>query len=153
MSTYEILLYTHSWLRWAVLILALWVIFRSFSGWFGRKKYLAGDNKAAVFFVASMHLQLVIGLLLYFVFSPIVQTAFQDFGAAMKNSAVRYWAVEHIFVMVLAVVLVQVGRIISKKSKTDRQKHKQMAVYSLIALVLMLSRIPWNEAGRMFRGL
>lgn len=154
MSAYTIFLYLHSWLRWAVLLLALIVLFRAFRGWLGQKSFTKADNQSSVFFTASMHLQLLIGLILYFVFSPLGLAAFQDgMGAVMKNGGVRYYAVEHIFTMVLAVVLVQIGRTRAKKAKTDLLKHRNLAIFTLVGLLLVLIRIPWAESARLFRGL
>ncbi len=151
---YSSLLFIHSWLRWVVLILAIVVIFKSFSGWFAQKQFTKGDNQTSVFFIAFMHTQLVLGLLLYFVYSPLGSAAFEGgMGAVMKNGAIRYWAVEHITTMILAVVVAQVGRSISKKAATAVKKHRALAIYTFLALVLMLSRIPWDQAERMFRGL
>ncbi|MDX2305268.1 MAG: hypothetical protein NW226_20830 [Microscillaceae bacterium] len=144
-------LFIHSWLRWVVLILAIWVIIRSLSAWLGKKDYLASDNRLAIFFIAFMHLQLVIGLILYFVYSPMGLAAFQQgMGSVMKNGAVRYWAVEHIFTMVVAVVLAQIGRTRSKRAVNPIAKHKNLAIFTILALLLILSRIPW-ETARLFR--
>lgn len=148
---YETFLFIHSWLRWIVLVLALLVIVKSFLGWQGKKTYGKGDNALSASFVGSLHLQLLIGLVLYFFLSPITTSAFQDFGGAMKAASIRYWAVEHIFVMILAVIIAQIGRTRSKKAGTDVKKFKNATIFYLIALVLILSRIPFNEAARMFR--
>lgn len=151
---YYTLLFIHSWLRWVVLILAIIVIVRSFSGWFGKKAFTKADNKNAIFFVSSMHLQLLIGLILYFVYSEVGYKAFQSgMSAVMSNKSLRYWAVEHISTMIIAVVLVQIGRTRSKKAKEAIQKHKNLAIFSLLGIVLVLIRIPWDQAERMFRGL
>ena len=77
---------------------------KSFMGWKGNKVYEKTDNVLSGAFMGTLHLQLLIGLALYAVYSPIVQGAFNDFGAAMKDSAIRYWAVEHILIMVIAIV-------------------------------------------------
>lgn len=148
---YETFLFIHSWLRWIVLVLALLVIVKSFLGWQGKKTYGKGDNALSASFVGSLHLQLLIGLVLYFFLSPITTSAFQDFGGAMKAASIRYWAVEHIFVMILAVIIAQIGRTRSKKAGTDVKKFKNATIFYLIALILILSRIPFNEAARMFR--
>lgn len=152
---YYLSLFIHSWLRWGVLILALIVIFRSLNGWLNRKAYTPGDNLSAVLFISFMHLQLVIGLLLYFVYSPFGQQAFANngVGAVMKDGNLRFWAVEHITTMILAVVLAQVGRSRSKKAVEAIKKHKNLAIFTIIALVLVLIRVPWDQTARMFRGL
>lgn len=143
----------HSWTRWLVLILALIVIFKAVSGWLSRKTFEKQDNLLGASFVGSMHLQLLLGLLLYFVFSPMGLKAISELGMGpvMKNAEMRYWAVEHISVMILAVILAQVGRTLSKKASTDVEKHKKSAIFYSLAFVLVLSRIPWDSL-RLFRG-
>lgn len=151
---YEILLYLHSWGRWLVLIGAVWALFRTYSGWQNRRAFLRTDNTASVFFIAMLHLQLVIGLLLYFVYSPYAQRALSDMGSAMKDRELRYWGVEHIFAMVLAVIIAQVGRTRSKRASSDLLKHRRAFVFFLVALVIILLSIPWggfNPARPLFR--
>jgi hypothetical protein len=150
---YPFLLFIHSWLRWILLLLAVVVIIRAFYGWIENKDFTGTDNKSTIYLVALFHLQLVIGLILYFFLSPITTGAFQDFGMAMKYSALRYWAVEHIFIMLLSIVIAQVGRVQIRKAHADRSKFRNSAIYFTLALVLILSRIPWTESSRMIRGL
>jgi hypothetical protein len=150
---YPFLLFLHSWLRWVLLLLAVFVIIRAFYGWMGNKDFTGADNKSTLFLVALFHLQLVIGLVLYFFLSPITTGALQDFGMAMKYGALRYWAVEHIFIMLLSIVIAQIGRIQIKQAHADRAKFRNSAIYFTLALVLILSRIPWTESSRMFRGI
>ena len=66
-----------------------------------------------------------------------------DMGAAMKEPVLRFYAVEHVTIMSIAIVFVTVGRISSKKMKTDWQKHKRVFVFYSIALLLVLVAIPW----------
>lgn len=153
MTAYEIVLFLHSWVRWFILILGLVVIIKAYSGWFGHKPYLKGDNGMSAGFMGLLHLNLLLGLILYFFLSPYVQSAFNNFGAAMKEPTLRFWAVEHILVNIIAVVVAQVGRIKAKKATTDLAKHKITAIWYTIAFILLLSRIPWGEAERWFRGL
>ncbi|MEM8895332.1 MAG: hypothetical protein AAGC88_12190 [Bacteroidota bacterium] len=148
---YEFFLIVHSWLRWITFFLAVVVIFKSYAGWFGGGSYSKGDNGMSAGFVGTLHLQLLIGLVLYVFLSPITDAAFQDFGAAMKESSIRYWAVEHISVMIIGIVIAQIGRSKAKKAIEDVKKFKTQAIFFTIAVVLMLSRIPFNEAGRLFR--
>lgn len=151
---YVLMRNVHSWTRWLVLLLALIAIFKALSGWIGRKPFDKQDNILGASFVGSMHLQLLLGLILYFVLSPMGLNAINSMGmgAVMKNAEARYWAVEHFSVMILAVILAQVGRSLSKKATTDLQKHKKSAIFYSVALVLVLSRIPWDSL-RLFRGL
>ncbi|MGV3504973.1 MAG: hypothetical protein ACO1O1_14785 [Adhaeribacter sp.] len=151
---YEFLLQFHSINRWAVLLFALLVLFKSFSGWQGRKAYTKQDNLFHTIFIGLLHLQLLTGILLYFIYSPITGQALADFGASMKNKSLRFWAVEHFVGMVIAVVIAQVGRIVSKKASSVELKHKKAFIYTLIALLIMLLLIPFgliNEARPMWR--
>lgn len=153
MTSYQIFLFLHSWIRWFILVLGIVVIIKAFIGWSGNKPYLKGDNGMSAGFIGLLHLNLLIGLILYFFLSPFVQQAFNDFGAAMKDSYLRFWAVEHIAVNIIAVVVAQIGRTRSKRAASDLAKHKTVAIFYTIALLLILSRIPWGEAERWFRGL
>ena len=142
---YEFVKSTHSSLRWVLLALLLFVIIRHWLAYVQKKNYSKMDNATAGALVGMAHFQLILGLLLYFGLSPITKTAFADFGAAMKDSTLRLYAVEHFATMFIAVVLIQVGRIVSKKAADDASRFKKMAIYTTIALLLMLSRMPnWN---------
>jgi len=150
---YTFLIFIHSWLRWILLILGLIVIIRSYIGWFGNKNYLKSDNTLSVVLVSLFHIQLILGLLLYFIYSPIVRSAFQDFGMSMKDSQLRYWAVEHIFIMLFSIIIAQIGRIRIKKAHSAINKHRNAAIYFTLAFILILSRIPWDQSARLFRGI
>lgn len=148
---YTTLLFIHSWLRWIFLLVALIVIVKSFIGWMGNKEYAKSDNGLAASFVGIMHLQFLLGIILYIFLSPITEAAFQNFGAAMKNPAMRYWAVEHISMMIIALVIAQIGRTKAKKAVESLKKFKTQAIFFTIALILVLSRIPFDQSDRMFR--
>ncbi|MBC8110579.1 MAG: hypothetical protein H7Y04_05915, partial [Verrucomicrobia bacterium] len=103
----------------------------------------------------SMHLQLLLGLILYFGLSPFGLKAF-DLGmkVVMKTPTYRHWAVEHITTMIIAVAIAQIGRIVSKKAPSDLLKHKRAAIYYSIAVFLILLSIPYAFVGeRLFRSL
>jgi membrane protein CcdC involved in cytochrome C biogenesis len=151
---YPFLLQFHSINRWAVLLLALIVLFRSFSGWQGRKAYTKQDNIFHSIFIGLLHLQLLTGILLYFIFSPVTQPILADFGASMKDKSLRFWAVEHTVGMVIGVIIAQAGRIVAKKAFSPELKHKKAFIYTLIAVLVMLLVIPFgifNEARPLWR--
>jgi len=127
------------------LALALIATIKSLIGLFGKSEYAKLDNIFAASFVGTMHLQLLIGLILYIFLSPITASAFSDFGAAMKNSELRFWAVEHITIMIAAVAMAQIGRSKSKKASDNSKKFKLQVIFFGIALVLMLAGIPWGR--------
>lgn len=139
------LMHLHSTLRWFILLIAVIVIVKYFIGWLGNKKWQKQDTILSVIFTSLFDLQLLTGLVLYLFVSPITQAAFADFGAAMKNSDLRFYAVEHFSIMLAAIVLVHIGRAKSKKAKTDQLKFKKAAIFFAIALALVLSGIPWSK--------
>lgn len=89
-----------------------------------KKAFTKSDNTASVALLGLAHLQLLLGLIQYFGTSTIVKSALSDMGAAMKNGWLRYFAVEHITIMILAVACIQIGRTLSKKATVDVTKHK-----------------------------
>ena len=136
------LLHIHSLLRYIILLLLLITIFKSFSGWFGKKQYLSVDKKFALFTLITAHLQLVLGLVLYFI-SPNVKQGMADMGAAMKDPALRFWTVEHICMMIIAIILITLGYTLAKRGKDDEAKHKRIAIFFLLALIVIFLAIPW----------
>jgi len=134
---YPILNTLHSYNRYLLLAAIVFVLFRSVSGWLGQKSYGKADNAAGAAMLGLTHLQLLLGLLLYVV-NPRTQAAFADMGAAMKDSILRYFAVEHMAAMLIAVVLIQMGRTLSKKAVGDNNKHRKVATYTGIALLIIL---------------
>ena len=101
-------------------------------------------------FVSALDLQLLLGLLLYLVISPSMAEIRANFGAAMKDPVARFWAVEHITSMLVAVVLVHVGRVLGRKAATPDSRRMKLFICFGIATVLMLLAIPWPgmRAGR-----
>ena len=140
---YPLVLTLHSLVRWAIVIVGVVAVVRAFMGWRGNKPWAQLDDRLGLGFTSVMDLNLLLGLLLYFVLSPITTGALRDMGAAMGNSALRYFAVEHILIMIIAVVVAHIGRSRSKKAANDTGKHKQAAIFFAISLVLVFLAIPW----------
>jgi hypothetical protein len=141
---YSIVSNVHIALFVLVFILGINVIVRALRGRSNNALFTEADRKAGLFFMISLHTQLLIGLALYFFLSPITAAAFADFGAAMKDSQTRLIAVEHISVNIIAVVLATVNNAKNKKAIADAAKHKNALIFTLVALLLILSRIPWK---------
>ena len=150
---YALILFLHSWIRWIILILSVMIIIRSFRGWSKSIEYKISDNRMSVILVALFHTQLILGLLLYLVLSPITETVLTNFGQSMHDPRLRFWGIEHSSIMILAVVMAQLGRSFSKKASASRVKFRLQAIFFLAALILVLSRIPWDESTRLFRGI
>jgi len=142
---YENILVVHSIFRWILLLVAVVVIVKAKWGWLMKKPFTKMDEKGGLILTIVADIQLLLGLALYVFLSPVTKDAFQDFGAAMKNSELRYYAVEHIAVMIIAIVLFHIGKSRVKKATTDVKKHFTAALFYGIGLVLILSRIPWDS--------
>ena len=143
---YATLLSVHNLLRWAVLLGGLYAITKSVLGIMHKRDFTKQENLSHALFVGFCHLQLLLGLILYFI-SPVVDQALANgMGAAMKDPASRFVAVEHISTMIIAIVLIQLGRTLSKKQTEAMAKHKKAVVFFSIGLILILSRIPWKAA-------
>lgn len=137
MNLYLILKHLHSGWRYVVLALVLIAIITAFAGWFGKNNYTNGNRKLNMFAMISMHIQLLIGLVLYFV-SPKVNLG--DFGGAMKDAISRYWTVEHALMMIIAIVIITIGHSKSKKA-IGNNKHKTIAIFYTISLAIVLLAI------------
>lgn len=139
---YTGLLHTHSLVRWIMFALLIFTIIRAYNGWKSKRTYTPGDKKLALFTLIFSHIQLLIGLILYMV-SPIVKQALPDMGAAMKDKMLRFWAVEHIIMMIIAIIIITVGYSLSKRAVTDTDKFRKIFTYFLISLIIILITIPW----------
>lgn len=143
---YTRLLHTHNLFRWLVLVVLVLAVLFAFIGWFGKKEWTKKDNLTGLLLTIFMDIQFLVGFFLYAFVSPVTKSAFADFGAAMKNPDVRFYAVEHILLMVIALVLVHIGRSKSKKAIAPWKKHRTAAIFYGISLLLILAAIPWERA-------
>jgi membrane protein DedA with SNARE-associated domain len=131
----EILLRSHSGLRWIVLGLMIYAIFNAI-----RKKetYAKSDRMLNMFAMVSLHIQLVIGLILYFTSSKVVFVK-----GWMGDDIRRFYGMEHISVMIIAIILVTIGHAKAKRATEPAKKHKTILLYYSIGLILILASIPW----------
>ena len=142
---YLALLHTHNVTRWIVLIAAVAAIVLALSGRFGKQPFGKPHRVANLAFVASMDLQLVLGLLLYFV-SPLIQAGLANMGAAMADAALRFFVVEHATYMIVAVALAHVGSVMVRRAKSDGAKHTRTLIWFGLSLVVVVAGIPWQRA-------
>lgn len=143
---YTGLLHTHNLFRWLVLLVIVLAVGFALTGWFKKREWSKKDNITGLLLTIFADIQFLVGIVLYAFVSPITKAAFNDFGAAMKNSDLRFYAVEHIFLMIIALVLIHIGRAKSKKAVAPWKKHRNAAIYYGIAFVLILAAIPWERA-------
>ncbi|HTQ65677.1 MAG TPA: hypothetical protein VMI12_12820 [Puia sp.] len=138
------ILWLHSILRWVILILLLLSIVKSFSGWQSKKAFAAGDGKLWLFTLISAHTTLLLGIyLLLFGRFGIFTTTLPAGVSVMKDKFFRFFWIEHPFGMIVAVVLITLGRGLVKKNVSDTVKYKKAFWFFLIALIFILATIPW----------
>ena len=141
---YKGLLDFHNLLRWIILVLAIIAIIRSYKGATSRKAFSKADKRIGLFLMISAHTTFLIGVYQWFA-GPWGLKAIQNLGMGelMKNSIYRYWAIEHLTGMLIAIVLITIGRGVSKKNVSDKTKHKKTFWFYLVALLIILITIPW----------
>jgi len=138
--------FIHSWWAYLTVFVVLVATINALAGFFGNKEYQPKDFRIALFALIVTHLQVIIGFILYFV-SPF---GFQNIsnigmGEVMKSSEFRLYAVEHPLIMILTVVFITIGYSKHKKKLVSKTKFKMLTIFYTIALILMLSRIPWVQ--------
>lgn len=141
---YNVLLNIHSVFRWILLLLLIFTILKALVGWVRNQPYQSSDDKLSLLTLIFTHTQLVIGFILYFM-SPIVASGLQNMANAMKQPEIRFWTVEHLTGMLIAIILITIGRISSKKKSSPKAKFKTVVVYYSIGLVIMVYMIPWER--------
>ena len=132
------LLHAHSGLRWIALILLVVAIFNAAKSQ-SSGQYLKKDKMINLFAMVFMHIQLLIGLVLYFTSDKV-----NFVEGWMKDSLLRFFGMEHILLMVLAIAVITMGRSkAEKKLKGTRDKHRKIMVSYTIGLLIVLISIPW----------
>lgn len=140
---YGLVLAVHSLLRWLVVAAGLAAVAQAGASAATGGSFDKRHRITNLVFVIAMDVQLLIGFALYGFLSPATQTAFADFGAAMKDPDLRFWAVEHVTGMVLAVIIMHVASAIGRRRSSDRGRHLWFAIGFGISLLAVLGSIPW----------
>jgi hypothetical protein len=131
----------HSALAYLVLALGIIVILVAIIGKFSGKPFSSSLKRLALWTMIGAHLQLVIGIALYFL-SPLGFSSMS--GAAMSDATLRLYTVEHPTTMILGIILVTIGYGRMKRAVNDDSKYMQLILFYLIGFALIFSRIPWN---------
>jgi hypothetical protein len=142
-AMYALTIVLHSLLRWLVIAFGLLAVLRAISGVSGRRPWTPSDDRAGRLFVIGVDTQMLVGLILYGLLSPITYTAFADMGAAMKDPTLRFYAVEHLVIMLGAIALVHIGRSRLRKAHGDAARHRTAAIFFTLGLLLILLGTPW----------
>jgi hypothetical protein len=140
---YNVLLHLHSVGRWIVLILLVIAIFNSLVA--GQRPFIKSDNRTGLLLTIFADLMLVIGIVLYFIgtkgYAQVSGGA--NMGDVMSNATTRFYAVEHLVGMLIAIVLLHIGKAQARKPIGDRAKHRRTVIFYSLALLIILLMIPW----------
>jgi uncharacterized oligopeptide transporter (OPT) family protein len=140
---YQILLPLHSLVRWLVLVFLLIAIFRAYRGSFKKLHFSSFDNSIRMITVGIVQLQFCIGVVLYLL-SPVVRYFLHNFKEAVHLREIRFFGMEHITMMIIAVAVISIGSDKVNKLSDPQQKYKTMATWFSIGLLLILTSIPWS---------
>ncbi|WP_298319826.1 hypothetical protein [uncultured Aquimarina sp.] len=141
---YEAIQIVHSYWAYLVVLVVTLATINALIGFFTKREYAPKDFRISLFGLIVTHLQLLIGIIIFFVSPTIVWfTEGIGMGEIMKDPLLRLYNVEHPTVMILTVVFITVGYSKHKKKLTSTPKFKMLAIFYTIAWLLMLSRIPW----------
>jgi hypothetical protein len=139
---YNFLLRFHSIGRWIVLLLLVIAIFNSLVA--GKRPWIRSDARTGSILVIFADLMFLVGLALWY-FGTKGYKMIEAFGMSgvMKNAVTRFFAIEHITMMLIAIILIHIGKVQAKKPISDKAKHKRTVIFYLIALIIILASIPW----------
>ena len=139
----QALINVHSYLAYVALALLVIAVINAILGLTSKKFFTDKDLRISLFTMIVCHIQLLVGLIVYFV----SEKGFQAFAieGAMKNSELRLTMIEHPLINIIALVLITIGWSKHKKEESNNGKFKKIAIFYTLGLVLILSRLPWNS--------
>jgi H+/gluconate symporter-like permease len=140
---YTILLSAHSVVRWFILVVFIYATIRAFYGWLQKKEFSKTDKRVLLVSSSLAHLQLLIGVWLYFV-SPLVSFFLNNFHVAVHLKEFRFFGMEHALIMLIAIIFITIGSSVAKRKKTDIAKFKTIAIWYALALILIVGAIPYR---------
>ena len=142
---YSLLKNLHSYWAFLVLLVIILAIGNALIGKIKGKDFESKDLRISLFGLIFSHLQLLIGLILYFVSPWFDQWSALGMGGVMKNAQTRLYLVEHPFTNIIAIVLITMGWSLHKRQSDSGKKFLRIGLFYSFGLLLLLSRIPWNN--------
>ncbi len=140
---YPFVLGLHNTLRWGVLLAAVYLLVLVVAGLTRRRAWTRRESVAASIYTGFMYLQLLVGLALYIGVSPYMQAILDNFGAALKSAETRFFAVEHVTGMLLAVLFAHLGNLLHRRQATDAGQYRVASLWFGLSLLCVLALIPW----------
>ena len=140
---FTLVLFLHSWLRWGVLFLGLSSFLQALSGWARGQNVSPEQRHTQSAFITALDTQVLLGLALYFVFSPITPKSISGLQLAMNYTVPRFYAVEHILAMLVALMLVHASSALSRRAIDPGARNRRWVLGLLISLLIIGVSIPW----------
>lgn len=140
---YEVLKITHSWWAYLVLVLILVAVINACIGFFSKRTYKQSDYRIGLFTLIVSHIQLLMGLILYFTSPLFGGWKALGVGGIMKDAYFRKMLVEHPFGVIVGVILITIGWSLHKRQKTSQRAFGKIALFYVLGLILILGVIPW----------
>ena len=143
MTLNEALVHAHSIGRWIVLLLLIFAILNSLIA--GNRPFIRTDARLGLLLTIFADIMLLLGIYLWYAGDwgyKMIENA-GGFGEVMKNSLARFYVVEHTAGMLIAIILIHIGKAQGKKALSDKSKHRRTMIFYLLALLIILASIPW----------
>jgi hypothetical protein len=140
---YNIILALHNIVRWVVLITAILALVRAYRGWLQSREWSARDRQTGVFFTSALDTQLLLGLILFFI-SPWTRALLTgNFTGMMSDPTMRFFSIEHVPFMIVAVVLAHIGSARARRATDSAAKFRQTAIFFSLSVLVIILIIPW----------
>ena len=141
---YSVLKTIHSYWAYLALLILVIAVVNALIGMSSKKAFVAKDLRLSLFGLIFAHIQLLIGLVLYFVSPWFEQWSALGMGGVMKDAQTRLYLVEHPFTNIIAIILITMGWSMHKRQTQDVKKFSRIGIFYTLGLLLLLSRIPWD---------
>ena len=141
---YSVLKTIHSYWAYLALLILVIAVVNALIGMSSKKAFVAKDLRLSLFGLIFSHIQLLIGLVLYFVSPWFEQWSALGMGGVMKDAQTRLYLVEHPFTNIIAIILITMGWSMHKRQTQDAKKFSRIGIFYTLGLLLLLSRIPWD---------
>lgn len=136
---HTVVLTLHSIDRWLIVLAALLAIIRAINGLSFKRGYTKQDNSIGMWFTIFLDIQLLLGIILYYLYT----SGFQNISSLMGSQVTRFFGLEHVIAMVIAVVVAHIGRAMVRRAETAPQKHRRTLIWFGVTLLLIVLAIPW----------
>src|SRR5262245_4561717 len=143
MTWYALLRVIHSYWRWAVLVSAVVVVVRAIVGVAGTREWTATDDRASRLFIAALDIQFLLGVILYFGFSPFWSALYHSFSETMKDQGSRFFGIEHQTAMLVATMVAHAGNDRAKRKRAGGARHRTLLLTLMIFFAVVFWAIPW----------